>query len=72
MVEKVEHKQAYQPCIPANPPTLEDCDRQIHMRYIPSAKNPADSSSQGLYPSCSLLLDPIIIPDEVQPFLIDV
>ena len=43
----------------------KDRGRKIHTRYVPSAKNPADGPSQGHYPPCSLLLDPITIPDEI-------
>ena len=44
----------------------------IHTKYIPSAKNPTDGPSRGIYPPHSLLLDPIILPSEVRPFLINV
>ena len=50
----------------------EKHDRVIHTRYIPSAQNPADAPSRGHYPPFSRRLDPIPIPAEVQPFLIDV
>ena len=50
----------------------EDRGRAIHTRYVPSAKNPADGPSRGRYPSRSLLLDPIIVPDEIRSLLIDV
>ena len=46
--------------------------KAIHTKYIPSAKNPADGPSRGIYPPRSLLLDPIVLPSEVRPFLIDV
>ena len=29
----------------------EDCGRAIHTRYVPSARNPADGPSRGIYPS---------------------
>ena len=51
---------------------LEDCNRKIHTKYVPSAQNPADGPSRGCYPPAKLLLDPITIPDEVKPFLVDV
>jgi len=50
----------------------ENCNRTIHTRYIPSAQNPADAPSRGRYPSRKLLLDDVAVPDDVQPFLIDV
>jgi hypothetical protein len=51
----------------------EDCGRTIHTRYVPSAQNPPDAPSRGLYPSCSLLLDPVVVPAEVRrPLLLDV
>ena len=50
----------------------EHCSRTIHTKYIPSAQNPADAPSRGHYLALDLLLDPITVPDEVRPFLIDV
>ena len=50
----------------------EDHRRKIHTRYVPSAKNPTDGPSRGHYPPRSLLVNPITIPDEIQPLLIDV
>ena len=50
----------------------EDRGRKIHTRYVPSAKNPTDGPSRGLYPPRTLLLDPVTIPDEIQPLLLDV
>jgi hypothetical protein len=50
----------------------EDRDRAIHTRYIPSGQNPADGPSRGIFPPHSLLLDPVNIPDEIRPLLIDV
>ena len=50
----------------------EDCDRTVHTRYVPSAQNPADAPSRGLYPPRSLLLDPITIPAAARSLLIDV
>jgi hypothetical protein len=44
-------------------------DRTIHTRYVPSAHNPADAPSRGVYPSFDLLLDDIPIPPELHPFL---
>ena len=40
--------------------------------YIPSAHNPADGPSRGIYPPTSLLLPPIPIPSEIQPFIADI
>ena len=50
----------------------ENCRRTLHTRYVPSAQNPADGPSRGLYPSRSLLLHPVVVPDETRPFLVDV
>ena len=50
----------------------EDCGRTVHTRYIPSAQNPADAPSRGIYPPRSLLLSPISIPGEAQSLLINV
>ena len=50
----------------------EDRGRAFHSRYVPSAQNPADGPSRGRYPSRSLLLDPIVVPDEIRSLLIDV
>ena len=50
----------------------EDRGRKIHTRYVPSAKNPADGPSRGLYPPRTLLLDPVTIPNEIQLLLLDV
>ena len=49
----------------------EDCNRTIYTRYIPSAQNPADAPSRGLYPPAALRLPSIPIPAEVRPFLVD-
>jgi hypothetical protein len=50
----------------------EDRNRKIHTKYVPSAQNPADAPSRGCYPPAELLLGPVIVPEEVRPFLIDV
>ena len=50
----------------------EDRNRTIYTRYIPSAQNPADAPSRGLYPPATLRLSSICIPAEVRPFLIDI
>ena len=51
---------------------LEDHDRSVHTRYVPSADNPADAPSRGRYPPRSQLLDPITVPDAARPLLIDI
>ena len=43
----------------------------FHSRYVASRLNPADDPSRGILPPRSLLLPPIPIPNELQPFLID-
>ena len=50
----------------------EKHDRTIHTRYIPSAQNPADAPLRGRNPPLSRRLNPIPIPAEVWPFLIDI
>ena len=50
----------------------ESCGRAIHTRYVPSAQNPADGPSRGIYPPRSCMLDPVIVPDEIRPLLIDI
>jgi hypothetical protein len=37
--------------------------------YVPSAHNPADSPSRGIYPPENLLLPPTCIPKALQPFI---
>jgi hypothetical protein len=39
--------------------------------YIPSASNPADKPSRGVYGPKSLLLPPISIPKDLKPFIIN-
>lgn len=43
----------------------------IHTAYVPSAHNPADGPSRGVYPSHALLLPPIPLPAGLEHFLID-
>ena len=43
----------------------------IFAAYVPSADNPADKPSRGIYPSDSLLLPPITIPQCLSRLLID-
>ena len=50
----------------------EDHRRTIHTRYVPSAQNPADPPSRGIYPPRSLLLHPIVVPTEARSLLVDV
>ena len=49
-----------------------DHGRTFHTRYVPSALNPADPPSRGRYPSLRLRLDPIVVPTDVRPFLVEV
>ncbi|KAJ2911289.1 hypothetical protein MD484_g9125, partial [Candolleomyces efflorescens] len=43
----------------------------IHCSYVPSAKNPADGPSRGIFPPTSLLLPPVHLPDALKPFIVD-
>lgn len=43
----------------------------IHTKYVPSEFNPADGPSRGKYYHPSLLLPPVIIPEAIQPWIID-
>jgi hypothetical protein len=43
----------------------------IHTRYIPSRLNPADKPSRGVYPPLALLLPPVDIPADLEPFICD-
>lgn len=43
----------------------------IHNRYVQSASNPADGPSRARYPPESLLLPPVVLPPELEPFLCD-
>lgn len=42
-----------------------------HTRYVPSANNPADGPSRGIYGPRALLLPVIPIPIELRPYIID-
>lgn len=42
-----------------------------HVRYIPSANNPADNLSCGIYSPLHLLLPPIPIPNELRGLIAD-
>ncbi|KAL7277684.1 hypothetical protein ACG7TL_008616 [Trametes sanguinea] len=50
---------------------LEEQQSRALTRYVQSAVNPTDGPSRGIYPSTTLLLPPIPIPAELQPFIID-
>jgi len=41
----------------------------IFTAYVPTSLNPADGPSRGVYPSSTLLLPPIIIPEELRGFI---
>jgi hypothetical protein len=44
---------------------------EIHTTYIPSASNPADGPSRGIYGPLNRLLPPIPIPEPIREFIID-
>ena len=46
--------------------------RDIRTSYIPSAANPADDPSHGIYDSCMLLLPRVPVPPQLLPFITDV
>jgi hypothetical protein len=48
----------------------EKGDRTVHTRYVPSATNPADGPSRGVFPPHELRLDELNIPNELCPFLL--
>ena len=41
----------------------------IFTRYVPSATNPADEPSRGIFPGRDKLLPPIALPPELEPFV---
>jgi hypothetical protein len=43
----------------------------FHLCYVPSADNPADSPSRGVFPPRNLLLPPLVLPDDLSTFLVD-
>ena len=43
----------------------------FHTVYVGSKLNPADTPSQGIYPSTSLLLPPVQLPTELDCFIVD-
>lgn len=43
----------------------------IRVSYVPSALNPADDPSRGIYASRALLLPPIALPDGLERFVVD-
>ena len=49
----------------------EKNDRTIYTRYVPSANNPADGPSRGIFPPLELRLDEFNIPCELRPFLLN-
>ena len=42
----------------------------VHTRYVPSASNPADGPSRGIFPESGKLLPPTEIPPELEPFVL--
>ncbi|KAF9227765.1 hypothetical protein BS17DRAFT_774277 [Gyrodon lividus] len=43
----------------------------LHVQYVPSADNPADPISRGVYPPLHLLLPPIPIPPSLECIIFD-
>lgn len=43
----------------------------FHLCYVPSADNPADGPSRGVFPPRHLLLPPLVLPGDLSTFLID-
>ena len=39
----------------------------VYTRYVPSAANPADGPSRGIFPSRAKLLPPVDLPEELKP-----
>ena len=50
-------------------PDLVCFDCHIITKYVPSGGNPTNPLSCSLFPSCTLLLPPILIPNDLAPFL---
>lgn len=46
-------------------------DSNFYTRYVPSALNPADGPSRGIYGPYNLLLPAPPIPEHLQPFIVD-
>ncbi|PPR00237.1 hypothetical protein CVT24_004948 [Panaeolus cyanescens] len=46
-------------------------DGYAHRSYVPSARNPANDPSWGVYPPSHLILPPLAIPDCAQAFILD-
>ena len=42
----------------------------VHTRYVPSAANPADGPSRGIFPGADKLLPPFDLPSELKPFVL--
>ncbi|PBK97133.1 hypothetical protein ARMGADRAFT_1027987 [Armillaria gallica] len=49
----------------------DNANLHVYTRYVTSASNPANGPSRGVYPQRSLLLPPILLPDELLPFIIN-
>lgn len=49
----------------------EDAKCTILTRYVPSAHNPADDPSRGIYPPTEFLLPPIPIPQPLKGLIVD-
>lgn len=43
----------------------------FHLSYVPSANNPADGPSRGIFPPRRFLLPPITLPGDLSKFLVD-
>lgn len=50
---------------------LDEHDTVLKTRYVNTLHNPADGPSRGVFPPINLLLPPVHLPAEIQPFLAD-
>lgn len=43
----------------------------VHLEYVPSAENPADGPSRGVFPPRRFLLPPVVLPGDLPSLLVD-